>query len=78
MLVIYMPIVRDAAQLYADIWNMHRMRKQPNRPNAVIGQPQLLYHYPPHGVRMYKLPVDAQYILDLQSSLREWGKYASR
>jgi hypothetical protein len=39
MLAVYMPIVREAAMGYKDLWNIHRIRRQPNRPNAISGQP---------------------------------------
>ena len=35
MLVVYMPIVQDAAHSYAELWNHHQIWKQPNWPNAV-------------------------------------------
>ena len=30
MLVVYMPIVRDAVHAYVELWNHRRIRKQPN------------------------------------------------
>ena len=73
MLVVYMPIVRDAAHSYVELWNHHRIRKQPNRPNAVTGQPVLLYHYPPSGVNSYEVSIDCNYLKQLEESLEEWG-----
>ena len=73
MLVVYMPIVRDAVHAYAELWNHHKIRKQPNRPNAVTGQPVILYHYPPSGVHSYEVLVDREYISQIEDSLQEWG-----
>jgi hypothetical protein len=73
MLAVYMPIVRDATHAYVELWNHHRIRKQPNRPNAVSGFPYLLYHYPPSGVGSYEVPISQEYISQLEESLEEWG-----
>jgi len=73
MLAVYMPIVRDATHAYVELWNHHRIRKQPNRPNAVSGFPYLLYHYPPSGVGLYEVPISQEYISQLEESLEEWG-----
>jgi hypothetical protein len=53
MLAIYMPIIREAAIAYKDLWNCYKIRKQPNRPNAVTGQPMVLYYYPDPEIRSY-------------------------
>jgi hypothetical protein len=73
MLVVYMPIVRDAVHAYAELWNHHKIRKQPNRPNAVTSQPVILYHYPPSGVHSYEVLVNREYISRIEDSLQEWG-----
>ena len=73
MLVVYMPIIRDAAHSYVELWNHHQIRKQPNRPNAVTGQPILLYHYPPSGIESYEVPIDQNYMAQVEASLEEWG-----
>ena len=74
MLVIYMPIVREATHAYVQLWNHHRIRKQPNRPNAVTGFPYLLYHYPPPGISSYEVPISQEYISKLEIGLEKWGK----
>jgi len=71
MLAIYMPIVREAAIAYKNLWNCHKIRKQPNRPNAVTGQPMVLYHYPDLKVKLYKQPINKEFISELQASLQE-------
>ena len=75
MLAIYMPIVREAAIAYKDLWNCHKIRKQPNRPNAVTGQLMVLYHYPNSEVKLYGQLINKEFISELQASLQEWGMY---
>ena len=75
MLAIYMPIVREAAIAYKDLWNCHKIRKQPNRPNAVIGQPMVLYHYLDPEVKLYGQPINQDFVSELQASLQAWGIY---
>jgi hypothetical protein len=53
MLAIFMPIVRESAIAYKDLWNIHKIRKQRNRPNSVVGQPQVLYDFPPTAEGSY-------------------------
>jgi hypothetical protein len=77
MLAIYMPIVREAAIAYKDLWNCHKIRKQPNRPNAVTGQPMVLYHYPDPEVKSYGQPINQDFVSELQASLQAWGIYPS-
>jgi hypothetical protein len=71
MLAVYMPLVREAVHVYVELWNHHNIRKQPNRPNAVTGQLYILYYYPPEGVQSYEVPVDAEYIFQLEQSMEE-------
>lgn len=54
MLAIYMLIVQEAAIAYKDLWNCYKIRKQPNRPNAVTRQLIVLYHYPDPKVKSYE------------------------
>jgi hypothetical protein len=77
MLAIYMPIIREAAIAYKDLWNCHKIRKQPNRPNAVTGQPMVLYHYPDPEVKSYRQPINQDFVSELQASLQAWGIYPS-
>jgi hypothetical protein len=75
MLAIYMPLIRDAVHAYVELWNHHNIRKQPNRPNAVTGQPYILYHYPLDGVQSYEVPVNQNWISQLQQGMEEWGMH---
>jgi hypothetical protein len=78
MLAVYMPLVREATFAYKDLWNIHRIRKQPNRPSAVSGQPEILYNYPPGEVQSYGVPVDPEFAKEIESSLGDWGKCCTR
>jgi hypothetical protein len=73
MLAIYMSIVREAAIAYKDLWNCHKIKKQPNRPNAVTGQPMVLYHYLDPEVKLYEQPINEDFLSELQAGLQEWG-----
>ena len=74
MLAVYMPIVREASMGYKDLWNIHRIRRQPNRPNPISGQPQVLYDFPPEEVQSYGGPIDPEFALKIEESIEEWGK----
>jgi hypothetical protein len=41
-----MPIVQEEVEKYIELWNLHAIRKQPKRPNVVIGKPKVNYLYP--------------------------------
>lgn len=75
MLVVYMPLVREAAIAYKDLWNIHKIRKQPNRPNAVSGQPQILYDFPPTAEGSYGVAIDPEFTKIIEDGLEEWGKF---
>ncbi len=74
MFAIYLPILRTQIQSYIRTWNTHRIRKQPNRPNAIAGKPHKLYHRPPLLVQNYGLSVHAERLDQLQNDVRDWGK----
>jgi hypothetical protein len=75
MLAVYMPLVREAAIVYKDLWNIHKIRKQPNRPNAVSGQPQILYDFPPTAEGSYGVAIDPEFAKIIEDGLEEWGKF---
>ena len=55
-----MPIVREEVYKYVELWNVHSIRKQPNRPNAVTGKPRFNYLYPKDGAIHYGRPIDPE------------------
>ena len=54
---IYVPVMRREIRSYIETWNSHRIRKQNNRPNVVVGKPNLLYMCPPTGTHNYQQPL---------------------
>jgi hypothetical protein len=71
--MIYIPILRSAlADFVNNVWNNHRIRKQPKRPYLVSGIPYVLYHYPERtgGVDCgLPIPKDSPTIARLQGEL---------
>ena len=74
LLAIYIPLLCTEMQSFVRTWNVHRIRKQPNRPNAVPGKPYVLYHHPPDHVRNHGLSVNIPLLETLQNDVRDWGK----
>jgi hypothetical protein len=74
LLVLYMPLVRREIEGYTEVWNCHHIRKQKQRPNAVTGQPKVLYHWPPAGVTQYGRAVDQSLANEILSECKDWGK----
>jgi hypothetical protein len=69
-----MPIIRQEIQDYVRLWNVHKIRRQSNRPNCVTGQPMMLYNYPDSGVENFGLSVDEDLLEQLQNDVGSWGK----
>ena len=45
-LAVYIDILRQEVLEFVQLWNTHRIRKQPKRPYLVPGIPFMLYHHP--------------------------------
>jgi hypothetical protein len=69
-----MPILRNEIYEFVRIWNVHRIRRQPKRPNAVVGQPLMLYKRPMPGDRKCGFVPDQQLLSEIQNDVSEWGK----
>ena len=54
-------------------WNIHLIRKQPNRPNSIPGRPYILYHHSPDHVSNYGQSISMEKLAELQADVREWG-----
>lgn len=74
LLAIYIPLLRTEMQSFVRTWNAHRIRKQPNRPNAVAGKPYVLYHHSPEDIKNYGIRVHTQTLGRLQHDVKDWGK----
>jgi hypothetical protein len=72
MLAIYLPIIREQVTEFVRIWNIHIIRKQPNRPHVVCGQPFQNYFFPKEGVKCYGIPVDIDKLRELRKGYEEW------
>jgi hypothetical protein len=72
LLAIYVPRLRQELNLFVHLWNTHRIRKQTNRPNTVPGKPVMLFSHPPEGRQDYGIPVPAETIDDLSSTMPGW------
>lgn len=60
-----MPLVRQEIQNFVRVWNSHRIRKQPHRPESISGKPWMLYHHPQEGIKDYGLPPDEEILQNL-------------
>jgi len=75
LIAIYMPIIRSDVQSFVHNWNIHKIRKQKNRPNGVFGQPIKLYNWPGEGVRNYGTPVPKEMLQPFQAELEGFGEF---
>ncbi|OXV10153.1 hypothetical protein Egran_02085 [Elaphomyces granulatus] len=72
LLAIYMPILREEVHAFVRLWNVHKIRRQPNRPNCVVGQPLMLYHWPKDDVQNHGLAPDRELLRELQRDVGDW------
>jgi hypothetical protein len=72
MLAIYMPIIRYAVASYIDVWNHHRIRKDPKRKHHIAGIPAFLYEHA--AIERYGLPVNEGLLAELEQDYINWGK----
>ena len=71
-----MPIIRTEVEGFARVWNNHTIRKQPKKPNAVVGQPFMLYqHSARHGVDNYGIIPSSAKLAQLRNGVDQWGMY---
>lgn len=82
LLALYMPIIRHRVESWTtDVWNMHYIRKQPNRLYMVPGQPIVNYFDsdtaldPPVEDRKCLLNAESELIQTLQRDVEEWDLY---
>ena len=72
-LAIYFVPIRREIHGFVRLWNIHKIRRQRNRPNCISGKPWMLYHYPGEGVRDYQIPVNRERLQQYQDYFRGWG-----
>jgi hypothetical protein len=71
---LYLPVIRYQVQSFVQTWNMHRIRKQKNRPGLPYGQPNVLYHHPAEGTCRQGYTPNLDAVDELRNELGEWGK----
>lgn len=69
---VYIPILREELYSFVRLWNSHSIRKQKNRPNAVVGKPFMLYHYPGSHVQNWGVSFDASQLRTIKRDIGEW------
>lgn len=67
-----MPTLRRVIGEYAKTWNIHNIRKQKSRPNAVTGKPFMNYFNA--SKPDYQRAVDPMLLHELQEDVRDWDK----
>lgn len=77
---IYIPIIRQELLDFVHLWNnLHRIRKQKERPHVVSGIPQLLYNYPQTaGGEQCGIRVPPEVLHELQANLQGFGTNPTR
>lgn len=74
MLYVYLPIVRDEVYQFVNLWNVHQIQYQKNRPELPTGKPIVLYFIPPEGIDDYGLIPDRTILDRLKADVSEYGK----
>ncbi|KAE8378784.1 hypothetical protein BDV26DRAFT_291905 [Aspergillus bertholletiae] len=72
MLAVYMPILRKDIHGFSQLWNVHSIRRQANRPNSVSGKPVILFNWPPEGVGNYGVKPDPELITQFKQDTTQW------
>ena len=68
-----MPLLRQEIHSFVRLWNIHTIRAQRNRPNAVTGQPWKLYHIPSNDTPQCGNTPDPTLLQSLQDDVKDWG-----
>jgi hypothetical protein len=77
MLFVYLPIIREQTEEFVRVWNIHLIRKQPNRPHIVPGQPFQNYMFSEQkGVRDYGIPINIDKLNELREGYASYDKDA--
>ncbi|KAI4211630.1 MAG: hypothetical protein LQ351_005533, partial [Letrouitia transgressa] len=69
---VYLPLIRTEIQEFVQLWNMHRIRKQPHRPNHIAGKPYMLYFHPAEPTPNYGLGIDQDLLRTLGQDIQEY------
>ena len=74
LLALYMPWLRVTIGGFVNMWNSHKIRKQPKRPYAMVGKPYMLHNYPEDDVIDYGVPVDMASLNAVEADIQHYGK----
>jgi hypothetical protein len=74
LLALYMRRIQNEVHRFADLWNIHRIRKDRSRPNMVAGKPFRLYTRPPGGAQRWGRPVDMELCDAILDDCSVWGE----
>jgi hypothetical protein len=73
LLFIYIPIIRQQVFQFANLWNVHSIRRQRQRPNLPHGKPYVLYHHPPSSIMDYSCLPDAELLNKLRIEVDKYS-----
>jgi hypothetical protein len=69
ILALYMPLIRQRIKSWVELWNIHTIRKQKNRPDAITGVPYMNYFHPRPTSQDREAIQDRKCVLDTESEL---------
>lgn len=75
LFAIYMPILRKETHAFVRLWNNHKIRKQPNRPSVISGQPIKNYFYPDTHVQNLGIVPPTELLDIMHKDVELWGKF---
>lgn len=74
LLYVYLPTIRRQIYHFVDLWNVHEIRKQKNKPYLPTGKPVVMYHCPGPEVKLYGENLDYELLDQLHADVSEWGQ----
>jgi hypothetical protein len=74
LLAMYMRRIQNEVHRFADLWNIHQIRKDNTRPNMVAGKPFRLYRKPKNRAQHWGRPVDMELCDAILEDCAVWGK----
>lgn len=75
MLALYMPIIRDKAYGYLNVWNVHPIQKQNNRLTVVDGKPVVNHYSSKDHIRIHGRTPSHIILGQFMDEFLEWGEF---
>jgi hypothetical protein len=72
LLAIYMLIIRHETQVFVRLWNVHKIRKQLKRSNAIVDQSNMNYFYLEDHVQNFAITSSFDLLRTMQDDVKEW------